>query len=236
MLLKTELSSQHRAVVKEKNAFTFREKFILFAALSWGLCAFFPIGVVYLNLILMLLALGVIPNLALWLRAVRQGGIFAPVLASLVAAHYVWGTPHWAIGNGHLSSRNNFSSGNMIPLAVASGVFFMVSGGDSRGGRWLALVAALALGVIVALHVPSRNSQLLPVVMTVVLYRYRSLLAVWEHGLASAFRGWWDPPGNGSCHLCNGIGKRAFSKCGARHELALVAGRKRSCPQERGRQ
>ena len=107
------------------------------------------------------------------------GAIFA---ALIVSAHHVWGMPDWAIWNGLLSSRNNFSSGNMITMATASGILFFLGICDqtSRSDRWLALAAALALTVIVALHAISRNSQLLLVVllMTAVLFRFRSPGAV----------------------------------------------------------
>lgn len=214
-------------------------KFVVFVAFSWGLCAFFPIGVMYLNLLLMLVALAFTPELMARVRGLRRHSVALPIIlmlgwvllavvagnwypdtatrlfhtfrvglvlflglmltpgearaalvgflvsalfaAFLVAAHHVWGMPDWAIWNGLLSSRNNFSSGNMITMATASGIYFYLGIRKSavRGDTWLFLAAAFALGATVALHAVSRNSQLLLAVllMTAVVCRFRSLRA-----------------------------------------------------------
>ena len=115
-------------------------------------------------------------------RLALAGFLLAAIFAALlVSAHHIWGMPDWAIWNGLLSSRNNFSSGNMITLATACGVYFFLGiRKDSRHeDRWPALGAGLALGIVVALHAVSRNSQLLLVLllMTAVLCRFRSLRA-----------------------------------------------------------
>ena len=115
-------------------------------------------------------------------RAALCGFLVSALLAGfLVAAHHVWGMPDWAIWNGLLSSRNNFSSGNMVTLATACGVVFLIGLRKQVPGadRWPALAAALVLGVIVSLHASSRNSQLLVVVvmLTATLYSFRSLRA-----------------------------------------------------------
>ncbi len=108
------------------------------------------------------------------------GFLLASVLAALVvAAHHVWGLPAWDIWGSLLTSRNNFSSGNMITMASACGVFFYlgISGRLARGEGCMASGAALALAVTVAFHAVSRNSQLLVVVLvlTAVFCRSRSL-------------------------------------------------------------
>lgn len=215
------------------------KKPILVVAFSWGLCAFFPVGLMYAHLLLMLLVISLTSDLSLRLRQLRCEPTFWPVIlmlawtllilavdkwypdtatrlfhtfrvglvlflgllltpgearaalvgflvsalfaAFLVAAHHVWGMPDWAIWNGLLSSRNNFSSGNMITMATASGIYFYLGIRKSavRGDTWLFLAAAFALGATVALHAVSRNSQLLLAVllMTAVVCRFRSLRA-----------------------------------------------------------
>ena len=212
-------------------------KWVSVVAFSWGLCAFFPVGVMYLHLCLMLTSLVFSGGLKYRLRKVNKSAFFLPLIAmlvwtslaaavggwfpdsatrlfhtfrvalvlslgimltasearaalggfltgavlaaSIVCAHHLWGMPDWAIWNGLLSSRNNFSSGNMITLATASGVCFLLGLSQqlTRNDRWLALAAALALGVTVAFHAVSRNSQLLVVllILTAIFCRFRSL-------------------------------------------------------------
>ena len=218
---------------------SFREKCLTSVAVSWGLCAFFPIGVIYLNLLLMLTALAFAPDWMQRVQKMQQAPVVLPIVlmvtwtllaaavgdwfpdtatrlfhvfrvalvlciglmltpdeaqkalagfllaaifaALLVSAHHIWGMPDWAIWNGLLSSRNNFSSGNMITLATACGVYCCLGiRKDSRHeDRWPALGAGLALSIVVSLHAVSRNSQLLLVLllMTAVLCRFRSLRA-----------------------------------------------------------
>jgi len=216
-----------------------REAWVSYVALSWGFCAYFPVGLMYLHLLVMLVALGVSANLADRMRCLRQTPFVAPIacllawtvlvvlvgdwypdtgtrlfhigrvslvlclalmltptearmafggfmLGSIVAAlivalHHVVGLPDWAIWKSLLSVRGNFSSGNMITMATASGILFFLAmrrKADARE-RWLALLAALALGATVAFHSVSRNSQLLLVLLAMasVLYRFRTLQA-----------------------------------------------------------
>ncbi len=120
-------------------------------------------------------------------RAALAGFLVAAVLAALVVAvHHVWALPAWAIWSSLLTSRNNFSSGNMITMATASGVCLYLGLGRHRvpQDRWLALAAALALALTVALHSVSRNSQLLLglLLLAAVVCRYRS----WRAALAGA--------------------------------------------------
>ena len=234
---KANLSLSDLAV--NETFFAFRKKCLPFVAVTWGFCAFFPIGVMYLNLCLMLLALGLVPSVMLRVRRLLRQPVLLPIAlmlgwtilsvgvgdwfpdtttrlfhifrvalvlciglmltpgearmalagflgaaicaALLIAAHHIWGMPDWAIWNGLLSSRNNFSSRNMITLATASGVFFFLGMRKDRRHEdlWLGLGAGLALGIVVALHAVSRNSQLLLVLllMMAVLCRFRSLRA-----------------------------------------------------------
>jgi O-antigen ligase len=217
-----------------------RENAALWAAFAWGACAFFPVGVAYLNLVLMLLALSIAPDIRsrfgalmaspLWLpialmvvwtafvavvggqfpetstrlfhvfrvalvlavglmlrkeqaRAALAGLVVGASMAVLiVSAHHMWGLPDWAIWSSLLASRNNFSSGNMISLAIAAGLCLL--GGVSRQPlgryRWLGLGLALAFALTVVLHGISRNAQLLLVALmfVVAVYRFKSLKAV----------------------------------------------------------
>lgn len=224
----TPSALQHRAS---------RAGLVRIVAFSWGFSAFLPVGVMYLNLLLMLVALAFVPSIFARVGAVLRLGVAIPIalmlawtlLAALagdwvedtptrlfhvarvallllmgmvltaaqaraalagflvaalaaclvVAAHHVWGLPPWAVWASLLQSRNNFSSGNMITMATAAGVFahLGISARLSPRDTWLALGAAAVLALTVALHAVSRNSQLLLLLLllTAVLYRYRSL-------------------------------------------------------------
>ena len=113
--------------------------------------------------------------------AVASFLVGALMAALIVATHHVWGLPNWAIWSSLLELRNNFSSGNMISLAVASGicVFLGIRTHATPGERWLGLTAAVGMGLTGALHGASRNSQLLLVLLLVsVLFRFRSVRAL----------------------------------------------------------
>lgn len=207
-----------------------------FLAFAWGFSAFLPVGMMYLNLLLMAVALALAPGLRGRVTAVLREPQLVPVLlmvawtlvaalagdwvedtptrlfhvsrvaillfmglllttteawsaitgflvasltaVAVVAAHHVWGLPPWAIWASLLESRNNFSSGNMISMAIAAGVFahLGLSGRLSRRDALLALGAAALLAVTVAFHAVSRNAQLLllVVVLTAAVLRFRS--------------------------------------------------------------
>ena len=216
-----------------------REKLISCIALSWGLCAYFPVGVTYLHLFMMLFALAFSPQARQRMRDLRRDDLLLPLVlllawtllatavgdwypdtgtrlfhifrvalvlcmalalnaaqaraairglllgsvaaAAIVAAHQVWGLPDWAIWRSLLASRNNFSSGNMITMAMASGLSFFlgIAADTTPRRRWLALATALVLAATVALHAVSRNAQLLLVLLllTALVCRFRSLRA-----------------------------------------------------------
>jgi O-antigen ligase len=217
-----------------------RDNAALWAAFAWGACAFFPVGVAYLNLVAMLVALSIAPDIrsrlgalvvsplglpialmVIWtafvafvggqypetatrlfhvcrvalvlavgllLRKEQTKAAFAGFVVGasmavlIVSAHHLWGLPDWAIWSSLLASRNNFSSSNMISLAVAAGLCLLWAGSRQALGRyrWLALLLALAFALTVVLHGISRNAQLLLVALmfTVAIYRFRSLKAV----------------------------------------------------------
>ena len=219
---------------------TLVETLLPVAAFCWGLSAFLPVGVVYLQVFLMLTLLLLcadtrqrllsfchssvaipLASLLVWTLIAAMAGSWYPdtatrlfhtfrialvmcmglmlrptearwglagflmgaLLAALVvAAHHVWGLPKWSIWYSLLESRNNFSSGNMISMAVACGVlvFLCVRIGATTSERLFALAAATGLGLTVALHAASRNSILLLAVLlvAVLLFRFRSWLAV----------------------------------------------------------
>lgn len=208
-------------------------RFLIWLVFSWGLSAFFPVGVAYTHMVLVAACLS--GDLRQRLGALRQrellwpmaafllwtllataygpwvddspvrlfhivrvlllfvigmlltpaeavmamkGFLVGAVLAALiVAVHHVWGLPPWTIWASLLKSRNNFSSGNMIMMAIAAGSFFYLGLRNERRwiGRWVPWAAALALTVTVAEHAVSRNAQLLlPILMaTALLLHYR---------------------------------------------------------------
>lgn len=229
------------------------------AACCWGLSAFLPVGMMYINLLIMLLVMGLQPDLLQRLARLRRtpaapalallllwsglvalvgpwypdsatrlfhlmrvallvalGLMLSPLearlailafLASAVAAvlivfvHRRWGLPDWTIWASLLQSRNNFSSGNMIVLASASGVFWWIAVQPQLRSlhRWAAGAAALASAVIVALHAQSRNAQLLMAVLllVVVACRFRSWRATVGGAVAVvmlAVSAWWLSP------------------------------------------
>ena len=213
-----------------------RGRMVAVAACCWGLSAFLPVGVMYLNLLIMLLVLGLqsdrrhrwsrmrraavaIPMalLLLWSLLVVLAGPWYPDTATrlfhlvrvaliimlglmlsdaearlailaflasaivavlIVLAHRIWGLPDWTIWSSLLTSRNNFSSGNMIVLASASGVFWWMATQSplDTTRRAAAIAAGLATTATVALHAQSRNAQLLMAVLllVVVVCRFRT--------------------------------------------------------------
>jgi O-antigen ligase len=224
-----------------------RSRWVAIACSLWGGSAFFPLGVLYLNLLLMLVAFALAPDIRQRLQRLSRMGALVPVLAvciwtliaagiggiypdtatrlfhafrvtlvicmglmltpgearlaifglmaaavyavSVVIAHHIVGLPDWAIWNSLLSSRNNFSSGNMITMAIAGGIAFLFATGTdvARGRRlgWLAFSVLIAL--VVVFHAVSRNSQLLllVLVLAVVMFRFRSGKAVIAGVMAS---------------------------------------------------
>ncbi|MEP6969945.1 MAG: O-antigen ligase family protein [Betaproteobacteria bacterium] len=213
-------------------------RLVRFAALSWGFCAFFPVGVMYLNLLLMALAIVLTPGLSDRVRVLRASPLLSPLLlmlawtllaalvggmfpdlptrvfhvfrvvlvlclalmltrqearhallgllvgalfaSALVAVHHAWGLPEWAIWRSLIAPHNNFSSGNMMTMAIAAGVAVCLALRPNAEDRWLAFAAAIGLGTTVALHAVSRNAQVLLVLapMTAIVYRFRSWRAV----------------------------------------------------------
>jgi len=209
-------------------------------AFSWGFCTFFPVGVAYAHMLLLLVFLAVDMNrrlpglpqqrLLLWpmaavlvwtlvalaagawvedsptrifhivrvlllllmgmlltrheaAMAIRGLLVGALMAAWIVAAHHIWGMPPWILWNSLLTSRQNFSSANMIMLAIAAALFFHFGLRNDQNwiDRWVAWLAALILAVTVAAHAVSRNAQiLLPVLFALaVLYHYRAWRALW---------------------------------------------------------
>lgn len=116
-------------------------------------------------------------------RAAFAGFVAGSAVAALIVAmHHAWGMPDWPLWSSLLVTRNNFSSGNMITMATASGACLVVALGHSVGRhtRYLLLALVLALTLTVAMHAVSRNAQLLLAVLTLVAlwYRFRSTRAV----------------------------------------------------------
>lgn len=209
-------------------------------AFLWGFCAFLPVSVMYLSLLLMLVGLAFAPAIGRRMARLPQSVVFWPLIAMLlwsvaaaiagpwledtstrlfhltrvvlvvcmglllvpsearfglagfvvaalvaalvVAVHHLWPLPPWAIWASLLTSRNNFSSGNMISMATASGVCLALAVARPPVGRyrWLALGAAAALALTVALHAVSRNALLLLLLLApVALFcRFRSARAL----------------------------------------------------------
>jgi len=232
-------SESANAIAARSTAVTARGSLVGWLAPLWGFCAFLPVGVMYLNLVLMATALLLAPDWRVRWQRVRRSALVNPVLlmvlwtlvvvvvgswypdtesrlfhtfrvalliflglalsqtesrlaltgfiigglvaALVVAVHHVWPLPPWALWRSLLQSRNNFSSGNMISMAIVGGLLLLLGirsqiGWTERVGL---LAAAGALALTVVLHAASRNSQLLLVVLviTAVVYRFRSLRA-----------------------------------------------------------
>jgi O-antigen ligase len=257
------LRSSHEALLSADSRVgavdTMRTRLPAAAAFCWGLSAFLPVGVMYLNLLIMLLVMALQPDRLARLARLRQGSV-GPALALMllwsvlvasvgpwfpdsatrlfhifrvalvvalglmltgpearlaikaflasaimavlvVLANWIWGLPDWAIWGSLLSSRNNFSSGNMIVMATASGVFWWIAlqAQVVTGARWAAAAAGLATTVTVAMHAQSRNAQLLMAVLllVVVVCRFRSWRATLGGAMAVtllAFAAWWLSP------------------------------------------
>ncbi len=132
--------------------------------------------------VLLLLTIGMALSRAEASMAIGGLLVGAVLAAMIVAVHHVWGLPPWTLWNSLLKSRQNFSSGNMIMMAIAASLFFHF--GLRNDQKWIdrrvAWAAAAALAVTVAAHAVSRNAQiLLPVLFAVaILYHFRAWRAV----------------------------------------------------------
>jgi O-antigen ligase len=133
--------------------------------------------------------------------AIRAFLASAVVAVAIVIAHLLWGLPDWTIWSSLLHARNNFSSGNMIVLASASGVFWWIAAQSAvkPGPRWAAAAAGLATTATVAMHAQSRNAQLLMAVLllVVVVCRFRSWRSTMGGAatvLMLAVAAWWLSP------------------------------------------
>lgn len=142
-----------------------------------------PTRIFHIVRVLLLLLMGMLLTREEAGMAIRGLLVGALMAAFIVVAHHIWGLPPWTIWSSLLKSRQNFSSGNMIMMAIASAFFFHFGlRNDQRWiDRWVAWVAALTLAVTVAAHSVSRNAQiLLPVLFALaILYHYREWRAVW---------------------------------------------------------
>ena len=132
--------------------------------------------------VLLLLTIGLALTRAEATMAIGGLLVGAVLAAMIVAVHHVWGLPPWTLWNSLLKSRQNFSSGNMIMMAIAASLFFYF--GLRNDQKWIdrrvAWAAAAALAVTVAAHAVSRNAQiLLPVLFVVaIFYQFRAWRAV----------------------------------------------------------
>ena len=159
--------------------------FLLWTLLALAFGAWFddsPTRLFHIVRVLMLLVMGLLLTRAEAAMAIR-GLLAGAVLAALiVAVHHVWGLPPWTIWNSLLKSRQNFSSGNMIMMAIAAGLFFYLGLRNDQAwiDRWVAWVAALGLAATVAAHALSRNAQvLLPILLAVsMVCHYRAWRAM----------------------------------------------------------
>ena len=244
--MRSSLESDVGNPIRRTGLESLRQNLTAYVAVVWGFCAYFPIGVMYLNVLLMLTALAISPGLGMAFERLRQQPVVLPlvlfllwtlvaaaagdwypdtstrifhtlrvalvlcmgmmltgnqavrafagfacgsaVAAFLVALHNTWGLPEWSLWNSLLANRNNFSSGNMITMATASGACFALAihPARDRASRVVLLALAVALGTTVALHAVSRNAQLLlaGLLLVALIYRFRSIKAV-VGGLAS---------------------------------------------------
>ena len=62
-----------------QGAGSFRYRLVQTIAFSWGFCAYFPIGVMYLNVLLMLIALAIFPDLGTALARLRRHVVLLPL-------------------------------------------------------------------------------------------------------------------------------------------------------------
>ncbi len=76
-------------------ASAWRTRAVGIVAFSWGLCAYVPIGVLYLNFLLMLLVLGLSPDIRQRLRRLPHGAVFLPVVAMLAWTSVLAFTGDW---------------------------------------------------------------------------------------------------------------------------------------------
>ena len=118
---------------------------VRWAAFSWGFCAFFPVGVMYLNLVLTLTALLFSPGLGARVNQLRGSVLSGPILAILV-----WTLLAAAAGPWLVDTPTRLFHVVRVALVLFMGLALLPS--EARAGLTGFLLAAVLAGLAVAVH------------------------------------------------------------------------------------
>jgi O-antigen ligase len=142
LLSRVELAAPAAAL---NGAASFRYRFVQYVAFSWGLCAFFPIGVMYLNVLLMLIALAIWPDLPKALARLRRHEVLLPL--TLFLAWTVIAT--WA-GDWYPDTPTRLFHTFRVALVLCMGM--VLSERQARAAFAGFLAGSAIAAMIVALH------------------------------------------------------------------------------------
>nr|WHW29516.1 putative O-antigen ligase family protein [uncultured bacterium] len=128
-----------------QDAGSFRYRLVQYVAFSWGLCAYFPIGVMYLNVLLMLIALAVFPDLTAALARLRRHVVVLP-LTLFVA----WTFVAALAGDWYPDTSTRLFHTFRVALVLCMGM--MMGPGQARAAFAGFLAGSVVAAMIVALH------------------------------------------------------------------------------------
>lgn len=114
-------------------------------AFTWGASAFFPVGVIYLNLLLMLAALSLAPGLGRRLAGLRRREVFLPV--QLLAA---WTTLVALVGGWYPDTPKRLFHVFRVSLVLFMGLLLTPT--EARAALAGFLMAAVLAAQVVAVH------------------------------------------------------------------------------------
>ena len=133
------------AGLADPNGHGFRQRLVVWIATSWGACAFFPVGLMYLHFLLMLLALALSGNMGVRLRRVRSSAVFWPLVAMVGWTLVVVAAGPWFED----TSTRVF---HVVRVALVLGLGVMLSTSEARAALWGFVMGASFAALVVAAH------------------------------------------------------------------------------------
>ena len=133
------------AGLADPNGQGFGQRLVYWIAASWGACAFFPVGLMYLHFLLMLLALALSGDIRVRLRRVRASAVFWPLVAVVG-----WTLVVVAVGPWFEDTPSRVFHVARVALVLAVGV--MLSTVEARAALWGFVMGAAFAALVVAAH------------------------------------------------------------------------------------
>ena len=123
----------------------FRHRLVVWIATSWGVSAFFPVGLMYLHFLMMLLALAVSGDIRVRLRRARASAVFWPLVA-------VVGWTLVVVAAGPWFEDTSTRLFHVVRVALVLGTGVMLSTVEARAALWGFVMGAAFAALVVAAH------------------------------------------------------------------------------------